>query len=185
VISGPSGVGKSSVVDGITRAIPVHFSVSATTRTARPGEQDGIDYHFVTRVGFTRMVEAGHLLEWAEYGGHLYGTPAAPVLERLAAGDDVVLDIESQGAAQVQAAYPDAVSIFLAPPSRAELERRLRSRGDTAEPEVQRRLALAVRQMEEAPARYDHLVVNDDLERAIAEVVRILSVSEETDTHDD
>lgn len=177
VISGPSGVGKSSVVREVLRRTGARFSVSVTTRPRRPGERDGIDYRFVDAEEFDRMMRDGELLEWAEYGGHRYGTPKAAVLAHLDEGDSVVLDIENRGARQVKEAYPDAVLVFLAPPSMAELERRLRSRGDTDEEAVARRLGVAARQIAEAPRLFDHVVVNDDLETTIARVVSILESS--------
>lgn len=175
VVSGPSGVGKSSVVDGLLRETGAAFSVSATTRPPRPGEVDGEDYHFVTDPAFDRLIADGELLEWAEYGGHRYGTPRVPVVERLEAGEDVVLDIENNGAHQVKAAYPDAVLVFIVPPSMEELERRLRARGDTSEDAVHERLGVAESQIADATGSFDHLVVNDVLETAISHVIPILT----------
>lgn len=173
VVSGPSGVGKSSVVDGLAQRVPFHFSVSLTTRPARPGEVDGTDYHFVTRDEFERRIQDEDLLEWAEYNGNLYGTPKADLLGRLRAGEHVVLDIENHGAAQVKANHPEATLVFLAPPSLGELRRRLLSRGNTDG--TDRRLAIAASQLEEARDLFDHIVVNDDLDAAIDEVVDILT----------
>lgn len=175
VVSGPSGVGKSSVVDGLLRETGAAFSVSATTRAPRPGEVDGEDYHFVTGEEFDRMVSDGALLEWAEYGGYRYGTPRSAVLDLLEAGRNVVLDIENQGAHQVKEAFPDAVLVFIVPPSMDELERRLRSRGDTSDEAVRRRLGVAEAQIADADGFFDHLVVNDELETAISQVVPILT----------
>ena len=175
MVSGPSGAGKSSVVAGLAERLPFHFSVSMTTRAARPGEIDGEDYWFVSPEQFGEARAAGELLEWAEYSGHLYGTPRSEVAGRLAAGEDILLDIELRGARQVKAAYPEAVFIFIAPPSLEVLEARLRGRGDTDLEQVARRLAVARDQMAEAEAWFDHIVVNDDLERAIAEVAGILT----------
>ena len=174
MVSGPSGAGKSSVVAGLAERLPFHFSVSMTTRPPRPGEVDGTDYLFVSRAGFLTARDAGELLEWAEYSGHLYGTPRLDLERHLAAGKDVLLDIELLGAAQVKAAYPEALLVFIAPPSLEVLEARLRGRGDTDEDQVARRLAVAREQMEEARASFDHIVLNDRLERAIAEVAGIL-----------
>jgi len=139
VVSGPSGAGKSTIVNALADRHPFFFSISATTRTARPGETDGVEYHFVDRDEFVRMRDTGRLLEWAEYSGNLYGTPRAPVLERIAAGDDVLLDIEVMGAVQVKASFPEALTVFLTPPTLEELERRLRSRGDTSPEDIGRR----------------------------------------------
>jgi len=175
VVSGPSGAGKSSVVAGLAERLPFHFSVSMTTRPARPGEQNGVDYLFVDPARFAAARDAGELLEWAEYSGHLYATPRSPVEAHLAAGEDVMLDIELLGAAQVKAAYPEALLVFIAPPSLEVLEARLRGRGDTGERQIARRLALARDQMAEARAWFDHIVVNDDLQRAISEVAGILT----------
>jgi len=174
VVSGPSGVGKSSVIDAVLDRTGAAFSVSATTRSPRPGECDGEDYWFVDHVAFTELVATGGMLEWAEYGGYRYGTPRAPVVETLTGGTHVILDIENDGAHQVKEAYPAAKLVFLMPPSRAELEQRLRSRGDTAEHDIERRLAVADVQILDAREYYDHLVVNDNLESAISQVVSIL-----------
>ena len=174
VVSGPSGVGKSSVVEAVLRRFGASFSVSATTREARPGEVEGEDYYFRTRAEFDEMVERGELLEWAEYGGHLYGTPRRELLRRLQQGEAVLLDIENDGARAVKESYPDAQLIFLLPPSMEELQRRLRARGDTSDDDVARRLAVAQEQITQAPEVYTHLVVNEDLETAIDEVTGIL-----------
>jgi len=174
VVSGPSGVGKSSVVHGVLARTGARFSVSVTTRAPRVGEREGIEYHFVDDETFDRLLEEGALLEWAEYGGHRYGTLRAEVDDRLAAGEDVVLDIENEGARQIRELRPDAILVFLLPPSREDLEERLRARGDTDPEDVARRLAVADRQIAEASEIYDHLVVNADLGHAIAQVVSIL-----------
>ncbi len=173
VVSGPSGVGKSSVIEGLAERMPFHFSVSMTTRAARPGEVDGVDYHFVTADRFREAIAAGELAEWASYGGNLYGTPTAELAWR-DRGEDVLADIEMVGARAIKEAYPDAVMIFIAPPGLAELERRLRLRGDTSDEDVRRRLAVAEQQMSEAEGLFDHLVVNDDLVTAIDRVADIL-----------
>ena len=173
-MSGPSGVGKSSVIDAVLEQSGASFSVSATTRASRPGEVDGEDYQFVDQDTFTELVRSGGMLEWAEYGGYRYGTPRARVLDILDQGIHVVLDIENDGAHQVKQAFPSAVLVFLMPPSRQELERRLRNRGDTSEHDIERRLAVADEQIFDAREHYDHLVVNDELETAIYQVVSIL-----------
>jgi len=177
VVSGPSGVGKSTVVDSLAARHPFFFSISATTRAARPTETEGVDYHFVDQERFGRMRAANELLEWAEYSGHLYGTPRAPVLDRIAAGDDVLLDIEVKGAMQVKETFPEALTLFLAPPTLEELERRLRSRGDTSPEDVERRLAIARWQLEIAQNRFDHIVVNDSVDSAVEHILRILNAS--------
>lgn len=173
-MSGPSGVGKSSVIDAVLEQSGARFSVSATTRSPRPGEVDGVDYRFVDDEVFTDLVGSGGMLEWATYGGYRYGTPRAPVVQLLDQGIHVVLDIENDGAHQVKRSYPSAVLVFLTPPSRQELERRLRSRGDTSDRDIAARLAVADEQINDAHEHYDHLVVNDDLETAIYEVLSIL-----------
>jgi guanylate kinase len=175
VVSGPSGTGKSTVVAALAARLPFRFSVSMTTRAPRPGERDGVDYHFTGPEGFTAAVEAGELIEWAEYAGHRYGTPRSEVEGHLEQGADVLLDIEILGARQVRAAYPEAVMVYIEPPDPATLERRLRARGDTSDEEVARRLEVAAWQMEEARGLFDHFVVNDDLARAVDEVASILA----------
>jgi guanylate kinase len=187
VVSGPSGAGKSSVVSGpragsplagVVRGLrdrrPLYFSVSATTRSPRPGEIDGIHYRFVSWGEFERLIANGDLLEWAEFTGRRYGTPLQPVEEHLEAGDDVILEIEVRGARQVRSKYPTAVMFFILPPRVEDLERRLRQRGDTSESEIERRMEIARREIEEAPTLFDHLVVNDDLARCIDEVDRLM-----------
>ena len=174
MVSGPSGVGKSTVVHSLADQHPFFFSISATTRAARPGETDGVDYYFVDEAGFRRMQDEGELLEWAEYSGHLYGTPRGPVLERIAGGEDVLLDIEVKGAIQVKEAFPDALMVFLTPPSLEELERRLRSRGDTSDRDIERRLAIARWQLEVAEQQFDHIVINASVAGAVERIVRIL-----------
>ena len=174
VISGPSGVGKSSIVDAVLSRTDAHFSVSATTRAARPGEIEGTDYAFVTRDQFVALQYAGEILESAEYGGNLYGTPREAALSLVEAGRDVILDIENEGAKQIRATFPSALMIFIAPPSLDSLARRLLSRGDTSPEDMARRLGAAEGQMAEADALYDHVVVNDDLVDAIVAVLDIL-----------
>jgi guanylate kinase len=175
VISGPSGAGKSSVVAGIRRRRPIHFSVSVTTRPPRPGEVEGTHYSFVTPEQFVAMAGNGELMEWAEYNGNLYGTPAAAVKTQLEQGRDVLLEIEVQGARQIRSSHTQALMFFISPPSLQELERRLRGRGDTSEENIRRRLEIARSEMAEAERLFDHIVVNDDLEQTVATVDRLLS----------
>lgn len=177
VFTGASGVGKGSLRAAAADALrSVTYSVSATTRARRPAETDGVDYHFLERAAFERMVERGEFLEYADYVGDRYGTPAAPVDAALAAGRDVLLEIELAGARQVKAARPEAVMIFIAPPSLAELERRLRGRGTDSEAKIQRRLARA-REEIRALREFDYLIVNDRLEEA-AETLRAVVAAE-------
>lgn len=174
VLSGPSGVGKDSVIELIRARSPaVWLSVSVTTRPQRPSEVDGVHYHFIDRAEFDRLVASGALLEWAEFAGHRYGTPRRPVRARLAAGVPVLLKIDLQGARQVRAAMPDAQLVFLAPPSWAELERRLIGR-DTDDPAtIARRLAHAREELAAEP-EFDVTVVNDSVSRAADELVGLL-----------
>lgn len=178
VLSGPSGVGKGSVIAAVRRRHPqVWLSVSVTTRAPRPGETDGVEYHFVDQAEYDAMVEAGELLEHATYAGSSYGTPRGPVMERIAAGVPALLEIELQGARQVRAAMPEAHLVFLAPPSFEELGRRLTGRG-TEDPErVQRRLELAHGELA-AEGEFDTVIVNDDVERAADALVALLTTPE-------
>ena len=174
IISGPSGAGKSTIVRALMAQSPgAFFSVSATTRAIRPGEEDGVDYLFVTREAFQELIRTDGLLEWAEYVGNYYGTPAKPVLEKLEQGFDVILDIESRGARQVMDKYPEAVSIFVCAPSFAEIEERLRKRGTNTEADIQKRLAKGRADCEKADM-YTYLIINDDREKAVAQTEAIL-----------
>jgi guanylate kinase len=168
VMTGASGVGKGTLRRAVAEDLrDVAYSVSATTRARRPGEIEGVDYHFLGRPEFERMIASGALLEHARYVGDLYGTPAAPVDVALDAGRDVLLEIELVGARQVKERRPEAVMIFIAPPSLAELERRLRGRGTDSEEKIQRRLARA-RDEIQAVREFDYVVVNGVLEAAAA-----------------
>lgn len=174
VLSGPSGVGKGTVVAEVRRLYPrVWVSVSCTTRVPRPGETDGVEYRFVSRVRFLELIERNELLEYAEFGGNLYGTPRQPVIERLAQNTPTLLEIELQGARQVRAAMPEAQLVFLEPPSWAELERRLVGRGSEAPEVIAARLRLAQVEMD-AREDFDARVVNDDVGRAAAELVGLI-----------
>ncbi|MCW2606372.1 MAG: gmk [Frankiales bacterium] len=177
VLSGPSGVGKGSVIGVVRRRHPdVWLSVSVTTRRPRPGEVDGVQYHFVSQEEFARMAASGELLEHASYAGNSYGTPRGPVQEQLAAGRPALLEIELQGARQVREAMPEAQLVFLKPPSFEELTRRLRGRG-TEDPErVLERLQLAMTEMA-AEQEFDVAVVNDDLEHAADRLVELMKIT--------
>ncbi|MDQ1681285.1 MAG: guanylate kinase [Frankiaceae bacterium] len=175
VLAGPSGVGKGSVIKRIRVSHPeVWLSVSATTRAPRPGERNGVEYFFVSRHEFQRMIDADELLEWAEYGSHLYGTPITPVLDRLATGEPVLLEVDLQGARQVRAVLPAARLVFLAPPSWEDLVSRLTGRG-TEPPDVIRRRLDAARIELAAEDEFDVTIVNESVEAAAAELVALLT----------
>ena len=177
VISGPSGAGKSTVVfKAIEGRDDICFSTSVTTRKPRPGETDGKEYFFVDLDRFKEMVENDELLEHAEYVANSYGTPRAYVEKKMEAGLNVLLDIEGQGARQVRDKMPDAVMIFVAPPSLEELERRLRGRGTDTERAIEARLIRARQEFEEADF-YDYLIINDDLDKAARELNAIIDAS--------
>jgi guanylate kinase len=179
VIAGPSGVGKGRLVKELLARDPegLTVSVSATTRSARPDEVDGVDYFFIDEEGFDRLVGDGDLLEWAEvFGGNRYGTPRGFVEWRRDEGKDVILEIDVQGAAQVREKVPDAILILLEPPSLEELERRLRGRGTERERHIEERLAKAERELAQA-AWFHHRVVNDEVTRAADEVAAIIEAS--------
>ncbi len=175
VVTGPSGAGKGTLIRKLVAARPdLAVAVSATTRPRRPGEEDGRDYHFLSGEEFQRRVDAGDFLEHVDYvSGHRYGTLREEVDGILASGRSVILELETHGAKEVQASLPDAVTIFIEPPSFAELERRLRDRATESAGEIGERLELARRQAEEA-GDFDHVVTNDDVGRAVEELGAIV-----------
>jgi guanylate kinase len=182
VISGPSGVGKDTIIEGLLKLDPnLRYSVSCTTRPVRPGEVDGVNYSFVSRQDFEKLIAAGHFLEHASYAGNLYGTPAAPVEVARAEGHDILLKIEVAGAQQVRRRVPDALFIFIAPPTTEELVRRQELRSRETNQDMAERRRIAGKEM--AHARdYDHVVVNDDLDGAVAEVLEIIRRARERQT---
>ena len=170
VVTGPSGVGKGTLIAALRERHPeLALSVSATTRAPRPGEADGVDYHFMTEADFDRRLERGEFIEHATYAGHRYGTLRAELERRTRGGAPVVLEIELQGARQVRAALPAAVQIFIAPASVEQLEQRLRSRGADEEDALRERLEIARTELA-ARTEFGHVVVNDDLERAVSDL---------------
>lgn len=174
LISGPSGTGKGTVCDLLRKNHPeISYSISATTRQPRPGEQDGVNYYFYDKEKFRQMIAAGELLEWAEVYGNYYGTPKQKVLDRLNAGEDILLEIDTQGALNVMQAMPEGLFIFLLPPSLEELANRLKGRGTETEESLQRRLGAAVDEIKIAH-NYRYVVVNDKVEAAEKAIAGII-----------
>ena len=184
VIAGPSGVGKGSVVKELLSQMGsrLALSVSVTTRTPRASEVDGRDYYFLDEAAFQQLIDSDGLLEWAEVFGNRYGTPGEFVDRQRAAGRDVLLEIDVQGARQVRGRVPDAVLILLKPPSMEELGRRLRGRGTESEEKIQLRLSEATRELAQADV-FDHQVENDDLLRASSQVADIIEATHPKDVH--
>ena len=175
IFSGPSGVGKSTILKGLMeKRKNLYFSVSATTREPRPGEVNGVDYHFLKEETFHFWRAQGEFLEYAQYVGNFYGTPKRYVDMAMEEGKDVILDIEVQGAIQVAEKRPETVRIFVAPPSWAELERRLNERGTDNPEKIRQRLHRAKEEMENASI-YDYIVINDSVEQAVAELDAIMT----------
>jgi guanylate kinase len=182
VISGPSGVGKDTVIKRLLELDPnLTYSVSCTTRAPRAGEVDGVNYRFVSRQEFERLIDAGAFLEYATYDGNLYGTPIAQLDEVRAAGRDIVLKIDVQGAEQVRKRAPDALRIFLAPPSMDELLRRRTERHTESAEDQSSRQRIANLEMALA-SHFDHVVVNDDVERAAREILAIIQAARQRQT---
>ena len=174
VLSAPSGTGKTTLGRGLCERLPrLRFSVSATTRAPRGHERDGADYHFVSPERFASLVRDDELLEWAEVHGNRYGTPVAEWRRACAEGFDLILDIDTQGAFQVRERMPESALVFVLPPSAAELERRIRGRGEDDDATIRRRLAAAAKELA-VVSRYDYVVVNDDLDRAREELASIV-----------
>lgn len=175
VVSGPSGSGKSSVIRAAlgSGVLNARLSVSATTRERRPGEQDGVDYHFITSDEYTQKRLSGGFLEWAQYGANFYGTPSLPVYQALQAGQSVILEIEVQGALQVRSSAPTAYFLFIKAPSFRALEERLRGRRTEPEEVILQRLRAARAELAEAHW-YDHVLVNDDFDRCVGDLIRLL-----------
>ena len=175
IVTAPSGAGKSTLVNAVLADDPaLALSISYTTRAPRTGEANGREYHFVDRAAFQKMLEAGEFLESAEVHGNFYATSQKQITDNRTAGRDVVLEIDWQGAAQVRRLFPDAIGIFILPPSTAELERRLRARGKDPDDAIQRRLAAAAEEMSHA-GEFDYVIINNDFEEArrdLAAVVR-------------
>ncbi len=175
LFSGPSGVGKDTVLDIVlNKDNSLQRSISLTTRDIRENEVDGRDYYFISKDKFNNMIENGEVLEFAQYGKNLYGTPKGPVDKWLSEGKTVILKIEVQGAQQIKKIYPDAVGIFVLPPSMDELENRLRSRGTENEEDIQKRLEIARNEVAKS-VDYDYTVVNDDLDIASNDVLKIIN----------
>ena len=174
VVSAPSGAGKTTVLARVLRDLGgIRFSVSHTTRAPRGAERDGVEYHFVDRPGFERLLAEGSLLEWAEVHGNLYGTGLSEIERARAAGVDILLDLDVQGAAQVRRRIPDAVTVFILPPSYDVLEARLRGRGQDDEATMRRRLAAAGREID-AFENYDYAIVTEDLDACVEELKSIV-----------
>nr|WP_322640648.1 MULTISPECIES: guanylate kinase [unclassified Nostoc]MDZ7990086.1 guanylate kinase [Nostoc sp. DedVER02]MDZ8111826.1 guanylate kinase [Nostoc sp. DedVER01b] len=174
VLTGPSGVGKGTLMRSLLKRHPeLYFSVSATTRSPRPGEIDGKNYYFVSRTKFEQLVAEGEFLEWAEFAGNYYGTPREAVLNQIQSGKLVVLEIELEGARQIRASFPSALSIFILPPSFEELEKRIRSRAQDSEEAIARRLLRAKEEIQAAD-EFDIEIVNDDFETALNDIERVL-----------
>lgn len=176
VLSAPSGAGKTTLARRLIREVPrAHFSISVTTRPARGAEKDGVDYHFVDTLTFKERIDRGDFVEWAEVHGHFYGSPQASVDEVRQDNGIAVFDIDVQGGSSIRRKHEDAVLVFVVPPSMEELERRLRDRKTDSEETINRRMLGARSEIERGIATYDYVIVNDDLERAYAQLLSIVT----------
>ncbi len=176
LITGPSGVGKGSVVKELLKRNPIIWlSVSLTTRSPREGEIEGIHYYFVDHSRFQKLISKDGLLEWAQFAGNFYGTPSKPIQQKLSDGRVVLMEIELEGARQVRQSYPEAFQLFLAPPSFNELEKRIRGRGTDTEEAIQKRLSRAKEELN-AQKEFDVIVINEDIDRAVLEIEKILNL---------
>jgi guanylate kinase len=173
IISGPAGSGKGTIVSRVRELAQFDFSVSATTRSPRPGEEHGVHYYFIDKTEFEGKIEAGEMLEYAQYVGNYYGTPKKPVEDALAAGRNIVLDIEVKGALQVKEKMPEAVMIYILPPDYETLLSRIRGRGTETEEVIQKRMNEARNEIRTFP-KYDYVVINDTVEKAAQDVLSIL-----------
>jgi guanylate kinase len=174
VLTGPSGVGKGTLMQALLKSHPeLYYSVSATTRSPRAGEINGKNYYFMSRSKFEQLVAQGEFLEWAEFAGNYYGTPRTAVLNHIQSGKLVVLEIELEGARQIRASFPGALSIFILPPSFAELENRIRGRGQDSEEAIARRLCRAKEEIA-AASEFDIQIVNDNFDTALGEIEKVL-----------
>jgi guanylate kinase len=184
VISAPSGCGKGTILSEVFKDRDVYYSVSCTTRKPRESEVDGVHYSFITNEAFEQMIKDGRFLEHAGYADHYYGTPADPVKENLSAGRDVVLEIETKGAFQVKEAMPEAVLLFILPPSVKEINRRLHKRGTESEEVIAKRVGEASGEIEKA-VRYDYVIMNDGLEEAVEDFITVFNSAKAEDTNAD
>lgn len=177
VVSGPSGCGKGTVLAEILKSDRIFYSVSATTRSPRPGETDGVNYYFLTKEKFVQLIEEDGMLEYASYCGNYYGTPKRPVEDMLEQGKHVILEIEVQGAMKIMDKHPEALFVFILPPSLKELERRLNKRGTEAEDVIKKRLSEAAGEIKLA-YKYDYAVINGELSKAVDDLKAIIRAEE-------